>query len=77
MIIDGWGELRYYTGDVYQGAWKDGLRQGKVIKLGMILVTKKLSFNIAVRSYQQKLLHVNINSHDVVMYYHIQYTHHI
>ena len=27
---DGIGELQYYTGDVYRGSWKDGLRHGKV-----------------------------------------------
>ncbi len=27
---DGMGELQYYTGDVYRGSWKEGLRHGKV-----------------------------------------------
>ena len=39
------GELRYYTGDVYKGSWKDGLRHGKVhalhIYMYMILSGKK------------------------------------
>lgn len=30
--LDGIGELQYYTGDVYKGSWKDGLRHGKVIE---------------------------------------------
>ena len=31
FCLDGIGELKYYTGDVYRGSWKDGLRHGKVI----------------------------------------------
>ena len=31
FCLDGIGELQYYTGDVYRGSWKDGLRHGKVI----------------------------------------------
>lgn len=30
MNTDGDGSLQYFTGDVYEGSWKDGLRQGKV-----------------------------------------------
>ena len=33
IIQDGYGCLTYFTGDMYQGSWRDGLRQGKVQQL--------------------------------------------
>ena len=52
------GELRYYTGDVYKGSWKDGLRHGKVHALHMYMY---MYMYTGIGKYQDILISVLCN----------------